>query len=406
MGAPSASAEPTPVTITVVGPFIADAPDVALLETELAAFTTDHRVEVVYEPYGSVAELFDRVTGPNPPDLIMSPQPGTVTALAPYLADFGEFVNPSSLERDFGSYLIDLVTVDDTVLAAPIKADLKSLVWYKPDVFAAGGYTVPTTFDELVALSDQIVANGDTPWCNYMWAGPATGWVGTDWIEDFVLGAEGPTVYDQWVDHTVGFNDARIELAFERYRQMIDTAGYVFDRGNMLNISFFENAIPLGNEDCLMHRQASFFLGALSFFGYDIGDFATFEFPYVDPAAADAAVGAGLYVAATNDSNEVRQLARFMVSQRFGRAALAEGGTGWILPNVRFDTTRYTDEFTRSFAETVQAALVADQFRFDASDLMPPVVGAGTFWTGVTELVAGIKTIPQVLDDIDASWPI
>ena len=33
-----------------------------------------------------------------------------------------------------------------------------------------------------------------------------------------------------------------------------------------------------------------------------------------------------------------------MVSQPFGRAALAESETGWILPNVRFDTGTYSDE--------------------------------------------------------------
>ena len=160
----------------------------------------------------------------------------------------------------------------------------------------------------------------------------------------------------------------------------------------MLTEPFFANPDSLATGACLMHKQASFLISSLS--GFDTNDFSTFEFPAVDPAFDDAAVGAGVYVAALNDSKEARQVTRFMVNQQFGRAALAESDTGWILPNVRFDTSRYSNEFTRSFTETVHAALLADQFRFDASDLMPAQVGACSFWPGIVDLVAGAKTIP------------
>jgi len=189
--------------------------------------------------------------------------------------------------------------------------------------------------------------------------------------------------------------DPRIATAFERFQQMIDTPGYVFDRANMLNVFFFANAVPLGDEDCLMHKQASFFAFGIQDFGYDLDEFATFKFPAVNDAYGDAAMGGGNHMAALNDRNVVRQLTRIMVSQRFGREALAETG-GWILPNIRFDTSLYPDGEISAWAETVQAALAADQFRFDASDLMPTQVGAGTFWASIRDLVAGIKAIPQI----------
>ena len=47
----------------------------------------------------------------------------------------------------------------------PTNINLKSMVWYPKDAFDAAGYTVPETWDELIALSDQIVADGSTPWC-------------------------------------------------------------------------------------------------------------------------------------------------------------------------------------------------------------------------------------------------
>jgi alpha-glucoside transport system substrate-binding protein len=153
-----------------------------------------------------------------------------------------------------------------------------------------------------------------------------------------------------------------------------------------------------------MHKQASFFAAFINGFGFDLEEFSAFKFPAVSNEFGDSALGGGLYLAALNERAEVRQLARFMLSQQFGREALADVG-GWLLPNVRFDVARYGDDLTRSFAEIVQAGITAGQYRFDGSDLMPPVIGAGEFWFGIRDLVDGVRTIPEVLADIDAAWP-
>ena len=50
-------------------------------------------------------------------------------------------------------------TVNDIQFGVPNNADFKSLVWYSPKIFAEKGYTVPTTWDELIALTDQIAAD-------------------------------------------------------------------------------------------------------------------------------------------------------------------------------------------------------------------------------------------------------
>jgi alpha-glucoside transport system substrate-binding protein len=43
-------------------------------------------------------------------------------------------------------------------------------------------------------------------------------------------------------------------------------------------------------------------------------------------------------------------------------------------------------------------------FRFDGSDAMPASVGAGTFWTQMTQWILGEST-KDALDKIEASWP-
>lgn len=403
LAAPAVVAKPAPETVTVVGPFPLDSPEAEALEAELAAFGRK-RVEIVYEYYFGFPDLLERITGPEPPDLIISLQPATLAELAPYLVDIGEFVNVHSLRRDFGDYLIDTASVDNIVLGAPIRVDLKSLVWYRPDAFAASNYAIPQTFNELVALSDRMVADGNEPWCNYIESGFATGWLGTDWVEDLLLSTDGPEVYDQWVAHDVLFQDPRVESAFLRFMAMMDTPGYVFDRSLLTTVPFFFNAYPLGFEDCFMHKQGSFFAAIIQGEGFDLEEFSTFKFPAVNTEFGDSALGGGVYLAAVNDRKEVRQLARFMLSQLFGRTALADLG-GWLLPNVRFDLDFYGDDLTRSFAEVVQAAITADQYRFDASDLMPPEVGTGEFWFAIRDLLDGVRFLPGVLTDIDAAWP-
>ena len=399
-----AAAEPPAETVTLAVPFALGSYEGDALVAELDGFLVDKDFAVELASYSGNDELFDWILGDDPPDIIISPQPGTIRELAAELVDIGAFVNPMSLRRDYSDYLIDSASVDGVAYGAPIKADLKTLVWYQPAVFAAQGYAIPETFTELIALSDQMVADGRVPWCNYMESGAATGWLGTDWIEDLLLGAAGPVVYDQWVRHEIIFQDPRVESAFERFLQMMDSAGYVFDRGSLTLVPFFSNVFPLGVEDCLMHKQASFFAAFVESSGYDLDDFATFRFPSVSPDFGDSAMGGGSYVAALDDNQAVRQLMRFMLSKRFGTYTIADG-PGWLLPNTRFNTARYAEDPTRSWAEIVQAALVSDTFRFDASDLMPPEVGANSFWTGVKDLLEYVKTLPEVLLEIDASWP-
>ena len=59
-------------------------------------------------------------------------------------------------------------------------------------------------------------------------------------------------------------------------------------------------------------------------------------------------------------------------------------------------------KYNRAIAEIL---LNAETVRFDASDLMPPEVGAGTFWSVMTDLASGSITLDQAVTEIDASWP-
>ena len=124
---------------------------------------------------------------------------------------------------------IGLVTEGDKIWGIPYKADVKSTIWYPIKAFAAKGYTVPTTWDELIALSDKIVADGSNPWCvSAGGPGTATGWQLTDWVEEVVLKTKGLDYYNDWISHKVTFQDPGIKDAFDKVGKIFFTPKYVF----------------------------------------------------------------------------------------------------------------------------------------------------------------------------------
>jgi alpha-glucoside transport system substrate-binding protein len=74
-------------------------------------------------------------------------------------------------------------------------------------------------------------------------------------------------------------------------------------------------------------------------------------------------------------------------------------------PNRGFDVANYPPVW-RSTAEELKAALAADSFRFDASDLMPPEIGEDLFWKAmVTYATEGPDSLDGILAQLDAAWP-
>ena len=156
-------------------------------------------------------------------------------------------------------------TVNGKFYAAPLGANVKSLVWYSPKMFAAKGYTVPTTWDEMVALSDKIAADPDgiKPWCAGVESGSATGWPATDWLEEVVLRQAGPDVYDQWIAHKVKFNSPEISKALATVGSIWKNPKYVNagigDVASIATTDFSKAGAPIQAGKCYMMQQANFY---------------------------------------------------------------------------------------------------------------------------------------------------
>ena len=265
------------------------------------------------------------VQGGSPPDVIDFPQPGLLRTLAPNLITLPD--NVAAHTADFIPGWEDLYTVDGEVKALPWRANVKSTVWYSKAAFEEGGYTVPETLEELQALSDQIVADGGTPWCAGIESGVATGWPITDWFEDFMLRINGPEVYDQWVAHEIPFNDPQVLAVAEAVGSYLKNPEYIGSDNAVKAIAttkFQDGGVPITTGDCYMHRQASFY-STLFPEGTSVGppdsdsDITWFYLPVAEAGDPKAMLGAGDLLAAGTDKPETWDVILYAISIRVRR---------------------------------------------------------------------------------------
>jgi alpha-glucoside transport system substrate-binding protein len=292
--------------------------------------------------------------------------------------------------------------VDGTLVGIWHNADVKSLVWYPKAEFEAAGYTIPETWDDLLALSDQIVADGGVPWCIGIESATATGWPATDWIEDIMLRTTSPENYDKWTTGELKFNSPEVKNAFETMANVFFNEEYVLGgTTGILTTNFGDAPLPLFDDPpgCFLHRQASFIP---NFFpeGAVVGeDVDYFYLPPIDSAYGKPVLGSGSLLSMGVDNPATREVMKFLATPESVEVEVKEGL--FVAPHNGVPQEWYPSEALKGFAEILENA---ETFRFDGSDLMPGAVGAGTFWTGVVDYVNGAD-LDSVLASIDDSWP-
>ena len=348
------------------------------------------------------AQLKVRIDGGNAPDIAVLPQPGLMADLA-RAGSLVEMPDMASVvEENFVAGWKELGEVDGKFYGSPFGANVKSLVWYNPAQFAEAGYEVPTTWQGLLDLSDQIVADGGTPWCVGIESGTATGWVITDWFEDLMLRINGPEVYDQWVSHEIAFNSPEVTAVADAAGTILKNEDYILGGVESIAVTTFqEGGLGILDGSCYLHRQASFYGNQFpegTTKGPD-GDVNAFYFPVVNEGDPKVMLGGGELLSITNDRPVVKDAVMFLSSADYANARAVQGS--WISANKGLDTSVIPDEIDKQFADLL---LSSDVFRFDASDMMPGAVGAGTFWTETTAWITGNDTT-TMLDNIEASWP-
>jgi alpha-glucoside transport system substrate-binding protein len=343
------------------------------------------------------------------PDVADFPQPGLLRTFVEQgkIVDVNSFMPSDYLTKTYNQSWLDMATMKAPT--GPIAAGVwnrsfaKSLVWYPKAEFDKAGYKVPQTWDELLALSDQIVKDGDTPWCIGIESQAATGWPATDWVEDVMLRTTTPQNYDAWVAGTLPFSSPEVKHAVETVGNLWFKDGYVHGGRDAIVTTFFGDS-PAGlftkPPNCWLHRQANFIT---SFFPPDAKpnvDYGVFYLPSIDPKYGKPFLVAGDTYAMFNDRPEVRALMEYFTLPMSVSGFLNTGGA--FAAQLSATPAMYSSAMDASIAELLANATT---FRFDGSDMMPSEVGAGSFWKGMTDWASGTADLDTVLKEIDASWP-
>ena len=286
----------------------------------------------------------------------------------------------------------------------PFKMDLKSLVWYSPEQFEDNGYEIPDTMEGLIALSDQMVEDGNTPWCIGVESGNATGWTATDWMEDLMLRTTSPENYDRWVSNDLPFNSPEVLNAMEVYGKFSRNDDYVAGGASSVATTFFGDA-PKGlfssPASCMMHRQASFIPAFFPNKGEEVanGEADFFYFPpYADSDLGNPVLGAGTLWTMTKDSPATRAFFEYMKEASAHEAWMQQGT--FLTAHKGADLSAYATPALRKQGEILSSATT---FRFDASDLMPGAIGAGAFWSEMTAFANG-QDAKTTADNIQSAW--
>ncbi|WP_108815020.1 ABC transporter substrate-binding protein [Loktanella sp. Alg231-35] len=396
-------------SVTVFGPWLS--PEDDIFRSAIAYFAEATGAEITYTGSDGFEQqiVIDTEAG-SAPNVAVFPQPGLAADLAsrglltPLGDDMASWVNDNYAA---GPSWVDLGTYadasgDDQFYGFFYNVNVKSLVWYVPENFEDAGYDIPETMEELIALSEQIIADGETPWCIGLGSGPATGWPATDWVEDIMLRTQTPDVYDQWVSNEIPFNDPKVIEAIETFGMFAKNDDMVAGGSAAVGSTDFRDS-PAGlftsPSQCYMHKQASFipaFMPEDVVIGED-ADF--FYFPsFAEKDLGNPVLGGGTLMAITNPSDATMAFVEYLQQPLAHEVMMAQ--TGFLTPHSGVNLDTYKDATLRGQGEILQNATT---FRFDASDLMPGAVGQGSFWTGMVDYVGGASA-EDVTGAIQNSW--
>jgi DNA-binding SARP family transcriptional activator/ABC-type glycerol-3-phosphate transport system substrate-binding protein/tRNA A-37 threonylcarbamoyl transferase component Bud32 len=371
----------------------------------LAAIGQSYGIEAVYRASSAIEDPVAVAVGGDPGDIVVLAQPGAMAEVAGQrpIVNVGAYLGEEYLRESYGEYLAALASMNGHAYGVFVKVDAKSLIWYNRELFESEGYIEPSTWQDLLALSDQMVLDSHTPWCLGVAAGFFTGWPATDWLETIVLRSQGPEYYDRWAAHQIPFDDLAVVAALEMAGVLAHSPGYVFPDAGFIGVRSIEEEIFRASQDdppCLMFPAAGW---APAYF-IDDAPMVAMPFPTIDPAFASSMEGGGDFVIAVSDRPEVRSVMRELASPAWG-VPWAQSDVPFYAAHRGFDLDVYPDELRRTIARAIRDAVDDGSYRFDASDQMPFDVAVDWLHPALVEYVTNPgSSAKEVLAVVELAW--
>ena len=113
------------------------------------------------------ALIITKIQGGDTPDIALIPQPGVVKQMNSLsaLKPLDSAVDMTTLKASMLPGSLDAGTIDGQLYGLLVSANVKGLIFYPKKAWDAKGYKAPKDIAGLDALTNQIKADGGTPWC-------------------------------------------------------------------------------------------------------------------------------------------------------------------------------------------------------------------------------------------------
>jgi alpha-glucoside transport system substrate-binding protein len=375
-----------------------------IFNSMIAPFQDRTGIKVEYEGTRDLdAVLTTRVAAGNPPDLAALPGPGKMAEFARQgkMVDLSGVLNLPAMKKAYAQGWLDLGSVDGKLVGIFTKASLKGLIWYSPKNLQAAGVKIPATWDQLLSTSQAIAAKGTTPWAVGVESGAASGWTGTDWLENIFLRMYGPDTYKAWYDGKLAWTSPQMKSVWQAWGKIVADPKMTYG-GNQYEMStnFGTAFTPVFQSPpaAYFHFQATFIQSFIQKQYPDlkpVDDFNFFGFPSIDQKYAKAVEIAGDLFGMFKKTAQSTALISYVTT--------AEAQDYWvkpangISPNRAVPLTDYPDPLSTNAAQILTSADIAV---FDASDMMPSKMNTA-FWSAIMSYLANPDQLDSILADLD-----
>ncbi|MGO8949328.1 MAG: ABC transporter substrate-binding protein [Ktedonobacterales bacterium] len=374
--------------------------------TVVAPFKQQNGITINVETTRDVnTVLTARVKAGNPPDIAILSSPAQMQQLAQegHLIALDSFLDMTQINQDYSQAWISLGSYNNKLYAIFYKAANKGTVWYDPRQFQSNSFQIPSTWQDMITLSNSIAGTGKYPWSMGTSSAAASGWPAADWIAEIYLNQSGPDMYDKWVAHTIPWTDPSIKSAFQMFGQIAGGKHYINGGADAILATGFQQAsyLPFDTPpEAYLYYLGDFTEGFItSQFPNAVAgtNFNFFPFPTINAQYAGAVTGGADVVVALRNTTAVQALVKYMATAEAQEIWVERGG--FTATNKSVPLSAYPDAVTQASAKMLTSANI---YRFGADDLMPPAV-EDAFWAAMLSYINDPSSLDSILSSLEST---
>ncbi|MFE9610117.1 extracellular solute-binding protein [Streptomyces sp. NPDC006012] len=363
----------------------------AFRDAVIAPFERKYRIHVDYQGSSAQSQVLSAdVEAGTPPDVVVLTGPGE---LASYVAQ-RRLKSLDGLVPE-GAFSASWTTrIDGHVYWFPLKADLKSIVWYPGD---------------MTEQQRRDAAGQPAQWCLGLGAAATSGWPGTDWIEDLLLQQSGWRTYDKWARGELRWTDPAVRRAWTAWRDLVVGSGENERLVSRALETHYQDAsayLAKKSPQCSLEHQASF-IGADDDWKKADGRYEA-SATLLGTGYSDAWEVSGDLVALLHETPAAKQLIRYLASTEAGRVWSVQQSGFSVRTGVPAGSYGAPGTQRRRLADTLRDRRAVHCF--DASDAMPPAVrdvfaqSTIDFLARPGDLTSLLKTLDTLRTDPKLTW--